>query len=209
MLRSILFFLFIPLLTLSAAPIHDAAEEGDYDRVERLLTWGENVDIQNIPYKQRPLHLAVYNEHPNIVELLLKFGANPNARMNNGQTPIFVASYFGDIKSMKMLIAKGAKVNIKDHLGSTPLHKATEGDSPEAVKLLLEHGADLHALDNEKNTPLHVGGYMGSEASVWILLRNGARIDLRNNEDMTPPEEAYDEDYNRISKIMKRHGTTR
>jgi ankyrin repeat protein len=205
-LKTLLFSLAISLSILQAAPIHDATEKGDTKEVEKLLQMGENVDIQNTPYKQRPLHLAVYNEHPDIVALLLKHGADANARMNNGQTPLFIASYFGDIKSMKLLIEHGAEVNIKDHLGSTPLHKAVEGDNPEAVTLLLDHGAALHATDNEGNTPLHIGGYIGSEDAVWVLVRRGARIDLRNSDDMTPPEEAYDEDHVRISKIMKKYG---
>ena len=205
-MRALLFLLFIPLTILFAAPLHEASEEGDYARAERLLKWGENVDIQNVPYKQRPLHLAVYNEHPRIVKLLLEYGANPNARMNNGQTPIFIASYFGDLKSMKMLIEHGADVNVKDHLGNTPLHKAAEGDSPKAAELLLSHGADIHAVDKEGNTPLHIAGYMGSEDSVWILVRSGARIDIKNEEGMTPPNEAYEEDYGRIVKIMKKYG---
>lgn len=206
-LKPLFLFLILSMMTLEAAPIHDAAEAGQLERLERLLKMGENVDIQNLPFQQRPLHLAVYNEHPEIVEMLLRYGADVNARMNNGQTPLFVASYFGDVRSMKMLIEHGAEVNVKDHLGNTPLHKAAEGDSPEAVKLLLKHGAELHAVDSERNTPLHVAGYMGSEGAVWALVRSGARIDLRNSDEMTPPEEAYDQDHNRIRKIMLRYGS--
>ena len=205
-LKPLCLFLIASMIILEAAPIHDAAEAGEVERVEHLLEMGENADIQNVPYQQRPLHLAVYNEHPEIAALLLRHGADANARMHNGQTPLFIASYFGDLKSMKLLIEHGADVNVQDHLGSTPLHKAAEGDSPEAVKLLLAHGAKLHAKDSELNTPLHVAGYMGSEASVWVLLRQGARIDLRNSDEMTPPEEAYDQDHNRIRKIMLRYG---
>ncbi len=207
-MRPFLLLMFIPLAILFAAPIHEASAEGDYERAERLLKWGENVDIQNVPHKQRPLHLAVYNEHPQIVRLLLDYGANPNTRMNNGQTPLFVAAYFGNVKSMKMLIEHGADVNVKDHLGNTPLHKASEGDSPQAVELLLKEGADIHATDKEGNTPLHIAGYMGSEDVVWVLVRNNARIDMVNKEGMTPPVQAYKEDYVRIMKIMNKYGST-
>jgi len=188
---------------LGAAPIHDAAESGDLKRMEELVNRGENINIQNMPYQQRPLHIAVYNEHPEIVALLLKHGADVNARMNNGQTPLFIAAYFGDIESLKMLLDHGAQVNISDHLGNTPLHKAAEGDSAEAVKILLEKGAHIHAVDKEGNTPLHIAGYIGSEKAVWELMGHGARIDLKNNDGNTPPEEAYEEDHVRISKIMK------
>lgn len=52
--------------------------------------------------KQTPLHWAVEEEHPNLVSLLLKHGADPIAESKCGETPISIAQEleFDDIVEM-------------------------------------------------------------------------------------------------------------
>lgn len=42
-----------------------------------------------------PLHWAVDNDHPNLVKLLLKYGANPHAISGHDETPISIALNLG------------------------------------------------------------------------------------------------------------------
>lgn len=61
------------------------------EKVARLLIQhGANVDAQNV-LTQRPLHLAVEYGHEQIVNDLLKNGAERNARTKNGETPLDIA----------------------------------------------------------------------------------------------------------------------
>lgn len=45
--------------------------------------------------KQTPLHWAVEEDHPNLVPLLLKHGADPYAESKGGETPITIAQELG------------------------------------------------------------------------------------------------------------------
>ena len=49
-----------------------------------------DVNIQD-QFKASPLHFAVINREPKNVEMLLKFGATPNVKDYQGQTPLHIA----------------------------------------------------------------------------------------------------------------------
>lgn len=45
--------------------------------------------------RMTPLHWAVENDYPNLVKLLLRYRANPNAESKHGDTPISIALELG------------------------------------------------------------------------------------------------------------------
>jgi ankyrin repeat protein len=83
------------------------------------------------------LHSAAYEGHNDVVELLLAKGANVNAKINDGFTPLYEAASNGQKDVTELLLAKGADVNAKDNDGKTPLQVA----KPEVADLLHVHGA--------------------------------------------------------------------
>ena len=204
-LKKILLACLFSLLTLNGAPIHDACVDGKIGKVRAFLADGENVNIQNRRFHQTPLHIAIYNEHNDIAKLLIEKGADVNAEMINGQTPLFLAAYFGDLDLVKLLIKKGADVKHQDKKGNTPLHKAAEGGNAEVIKLLLSYDVDINAQNIDGDTPLHIAGFMGNEEAVWALVKSGADATIVNNEEYTPIDEADEEDYGRIVKIMQKY----
>ena len=115
-----------------------------------LLAKGADVNITT-KNGQTPLHWAVNrNDHrgdKDLVELLLKHGANVNAKAANtsvdweGWTPFHVACRNGNKAIVEMLLAKGANVNAKTDKGYTPLSLAKEKGHTEIVELLRKHGA--------------------------------------------------------------------
>jgi len=76
--------------------------------------------------------------------LLLKRGADPGVRDNDGQTPLHVASREGNLSVAQQLLKFDADVNSHDHQGRTPFQIAVEGGHDKVQKLLLEHGAERH-----------------------------------------------------------------
>ncbi|MEN8147848.1 MAG: ankyrin repeat domain-containing protein, partial [Campylobacterota bacterium] len=90
-------------VTLYSAPIHKAAADGNIRAVKFELFDGIDINLQN-KHGQTALILAVYNEHLDMVELLLRKGAKTNIEMNNGQTAIFTAAYLGKNKMIVSLL---------------------------------------------------------------------------------------------------------
>ncbi|MFC1836455.1 ankyrin repeat domain-containing protein [Thermodesulfobacteriota bacterium] len=76
------------------------------------------------------------------VERLIEKGADVNARMEYGRTPLMRASEMGHADVAQLLLEKGARVHSKANDGMTALNLARRSVSSRAViELLLSHGA--------------------------------------------------------------------
>jgi ankyrin repeat protein len=127
-----------------------------------------------------PLHLAVYQVLPDIVESLLEAGADPNFLNSLGERPLELLDAYeprpvgdSDTKRIReLLVQAGARMdfissvrmgdiqNLKEMLAGglaippSALHAAARSGRAEVVKLLLLHGANPDEINEKKNTPL-------------------------------------------------------
>jgi ankyrin repeat protein len=69
---------------------------------------------------------------PELVELLLKSGADPNLTLNHDQYPLFIAISNNHPESVKVLLEHGVRTDLKNSMDQTPL---------DYVNFLLERGA--------------------------------------------------------------------
>ena len=60
-----------------------------------------------------PLTLAAINGSAEVVDLLLKAGADPNTTGADGETVLMLAACTGRPEAVQLLIAKGANVNVR------------------------------------------------------------------------------------------------
>jgi ankyrin repeat protein len=100
-----------------------------------------------LPHSTEPLapllKEALRRHQTEIVDALLKGGADVNARDAAGFTPLHDAALAGDTGAVRLLLDHGANVNIGDKdSGATALYMAATMGREDAVKLLLEKGAD-------------------------------------------------------------------
>ena len=76
------------------APIHNAAQNGNLNRVKALLNQGVPVNSRN-EAGWTPLHLAAWMGRLSVVQELFKRGAHVNPRTMSGMTPLHVAALWG------------------------------------------------------------------------------------------------------------------
>ncbi len=171
----------IPAADSAAADLHNAAAQGDTDRLADLIAKGTNVDQQD-PDGRTALHWAVAFGQVEAARLLLTNGADVNAADKQQVTPLHLAAAaymniplagqrFGFEAGNRMLIldaafaalldtllARGANVNVTDVNERTPLHivamSPTQGVlAAKRAAALLSKGALLRAKDKDGKTP--------------------------------------------------------
>lgn len=118
-------------------------------------------------YHMYPLNDAIDYRNPDLelIELLLKDGANPNINTNMSIGPILHSIMLNSnqwndktIPLIKLLIKYGANVNLKrKHDKSTPLHRVayewSYSRAEEIIKLLIDEGAKINIWDSRLKTP--------------------------------------------------------
>lgn len=85
-----------------------AAQRGDEDEVERLLSFRADLVDCTSTEGQTPLHVSVYNNRRVVCELLLCRGAAVNAvQRGTGLTPLMMAAHCGHSQLCEILLSCG------------------------------------------------------------------------------------------------------
>ena len=119
--------------------IHKAARVGHIKAIKRNLASGTDVNAKNED-GVTPLLVAAVSGRKEIIELLIREGADVNAKVN-GVTPLHQAAFRSHKEIAELLIANGADLNAVDNVGKfgrTPLDW-TFGKT-EIADLLRKHG---------------------------------------------------------------------
>jgi ankyrin repeat protein len=153
--------------------IHDAAQDGDFGKVTALLKDNPDLVSSKDDYGSTPLHLAAYEGHKDVAELLLAKGAEVNATDIDGSTPLHLAAYEGHKDMAELLLANKANVNARDNKGQTPLHEAAVKGYKDVVELLLANGADVNAKAGNGATPLHWAAFNEHRDVAEFLRQHG------------------------------------
>lgn len=168
----------------------EAIRMGKEDVVKLLLTAGAPLS----PTKFRlwpPVHEAAHARRVEILRLLLRAGASPDALDKYGQTYLATFGHF-DPAVLRALLEAGANVNARDNDGETALMHAASHGYEQAAKVLLEHHADIHMTDNKGRTAL-MHAAMGEYVDVIpLLLERGADLRARDRDGRTALELARD-----------------
>ena len=110
------------------------------------------------------------------VEELLSMGANVNASLSNGFTPLVGAALGGHLEVCKLMLSKGASVNKREN-GYSPLMGAAQRGHTEVCKLLLETGkANVKETTPYGYTPLLLAAEKGNSEVCKLLLAHGSDV---------------------------------
>ena len=142
-----------------------------------------------------PLHSAVYYGDLHMIQLLLEYKADVNARNAIGETPLYhmtrrawegpnLPQVLDDV--VRLLLKHGADVNAPSNQKTTPLEMAARGWRIEVVRVLLKHGADVNAPGSDHSGLLHVAARWADVGVVRVLLEQGADVNASGNDGSTP-----------------------
>jgi len=126
--------------------LHWAAMKNDADLAQTLLYASANLKATTRIGAYTPLLLAAQQGYAEVMEPLIKAGADVNARTSNGTTPLMFAAASGHIDAVTLLLDRGANVDaIESTRGLNAAMFAAAADRADVIELLAERGADLAA----------------------------------------------------------------
>src|SRR5258706_8049834 len=93
------------------------------------------------------LHWAAHRDDLEVVDLLIRAGANVNAVTDHRITPLALSCISGRGAVAERLLKGGADPNAALPGGETPLMRAARSNNVATVRVLLAHGADVNAKE--------------------------------------------------------------
>ncbi|KAA3679556.1 ankyrin repeat domain-containing protein 50 [Paragonimus westermani] len=178
-----------PLVTVEDSIVL-AARKGEYDKLKNLLEFDVDVD-QLDEDGWSALRTASWRGYIEIVDLLLRHGAQVNLSGPDGRSALRAAAWAGHEGIVRQLLCAGADVDIQDAEGRTPLIAAAYMGHVGVVELLANAGADLNHADEDGRTALHVAAFCVRPSEthhevVSCLLDCGANPNVFDTEGISP-----------------------
>ncbi|EDQ84152.1 uncharacterized protein MONBRDRAFT_30538 [Monosiga brevicollis MX1] len=145
-----------------------------------------------------PLHVACEKGHVKVVEMLLKHGADAEAKEIVSTVP---PSFPLDPPYDGTPVPHDDDDDAAVPFGQTPLHRACFNGHDKVVEMLLKHGVDAEAQNYvstvppssplyppmmDGDTPLHVACRYGHVKVVEMLLKHGVDTKAKDNDGKTP-----------------------
>ncbi|XP_076134921.1 oxysterol-binding protein-related protein 1 isoform X2 [Alosa pseudoharengus] len=185
-----------------------------------------------------PLHLACYFGHKDVVEELLKAGAEVNLPNNVGDTSLHKAAFTGRKEVVMLLLKYNAcpttingtaqipkdvtqNEEIKSMLEAAErteerkleeqlLESAREGAVSKLTQLLnRKKPPDINCTDLLGNTPLHCAAYRGQKQCALRLLQSGANPNIKNKNDQTVFDLVSDQEMRQVLEGTMKKSMTR
>uniref|UniRef100_A0ABD2X5P7 PRANC domain-containing protein n=1 Tax=Trichogramma kaykai TaxID=54128 RepID=A0ABD2X5P7_9HYME len=110
-----------------------------------------------------PLHLALHNKKTNLVELLLKRGADSNVASAAGWRSLHIISMtYDDIEFVEKFfqicedMQQKVQIAARSDSGDTALHVALRNGNKKMSEWLLRRGIDPNSSNQNGSTPLHI-----------------------------------------------------
>jgi ankyrin repeat protein len=208
-----------------ATPLHYAAFYGMCDIATFLIVdHSQDVNAPGLYNEETPLHVSSRRGHVEIARVLLKHGAETEARDKYGFSPLARAAQEGHVELALVLLEHGADATAH-RMRHTPLCMASgwgnttvvqillshgadvkaqcenhqnplhQVQDKDIARLLVEHGADANALDINNRTPLHHVSENGGVGSTRVLLEYGVDANAHDANNATPLHLASDSEY--------------
>jgi serine/threonine-protein phosphatase 6 regulatory ankyrin repeat subunit B len=187
------------LLSVGADP-NIISDHGSALTIARLENRPEIVNIL-APVTRDNLFDAAFLGDVSATKSLLSAKADPNAKLDDGRTPLMVASFQGQVQVVRALLAAKADVNAVAEPGLTPLILASRGGHIEVVRALLAAKADVKFRASDGTTALSAQDFHHADI-VRALLAAGADVNTLAPNGATVLMEAAEGDYLEVVRVL-------
>ena len=154
-------------------PLFAATQASFGDAAQLLLKYGADPNLCAGAHGESPFARALNTGQTQLVDLYLKFGAQTDCIMTNGNTPLIQAvTKTVPLGSIDLMLEHNADPNCKNGRGETALFKAINAERLDIVSTLIEHGANVN-LPGPKHM---LWPSVHQPKTLELLLENGADL---------------------------------
>jgi ankyrin repeat protein len=165
-----------PELLTSTGVIFKATKKDRVDVVTLLLDLGMSPDVED-KAKQRPLHIAGYDDAMRVGELLIARGAAIDPReANYGNTPLDCAVYYEHARMTALLARHSRDIWNLVYIGQVDRLREIIDADPTRARVVWDGWTPLMWLPDDEVAAIDI---------VKLFLQHGADVSIRNNEGLT------------------------
>ncbi|KAF4074379.1 hypothetical protein AMELA_G00238750 [Ameiurus melas] len=188
------------------AIIH-AINDDNVPGLKHLLGSLTSYDI-NHPNKHGtpPLLIAAGCGNIQIIDVLIRKGAEIQTFDKSGANAIYYAARHGHVETLKFLHEKKCPLDNQDKSGETALHVAARYGNVDVVQYLCSIHANPDLTDREQETPLHCAAWHGYSAVARVLCQAGCDVNARNREGESSLLTASARGFRDIVECLLEHG---
>jgi ankyrin repeat protein len=162
-------------------PLSTATFHGNLEMIDVLLENGCKVNDHKVP----PIHGAVFGNKIQCYKKLLKAGADVNALLPDGDSPLIIAATLNQKEIVTLLLQNGADINYGNKERTALDHALKHG--VELVQLFLKYKPNLNRQSPDLGyTTLHFACEYDNLDVINCLLEHGADTKIKSKNLLTP-----------------------
>lgn len=150
---------------------------GNLEAANLLTEYATDINATEDRLQQTALHEAAFQGNIEMVDLLIRKGANVNVQNISQQTPLWIASSSGRLDIVRRISSvRGVELETANSGNWSPLHAATIHSHTQVVEHLVELNVDVNRLGNEQRTALHIAILSHQPEVAKLLINHGADV---------------------------------
>lgn len=158
------------------ARLFDSVGRNDLAGVQQILATNPSVANTVDAQGTTALMIAAGRGYVEIIDALIKAGANVNAKSKIGTTALILAITEKHPEGVPLLLAAGADVNAISKLKNTALLEAINNKDAPLVEMLIKARANVNLKGNRDETPLIAAVIKNQVAIAEMLIKAGADV---------------------------------
>ena len=198
---------FVDTRVTSEMNLYEAIRDNDARKVKSIIRKNNNI-INNTREYGSPLLLSAECGFTEILKILLKHGANPNAADSNGWTPLISACHFNHLDSVMVLLESNCNPNVQCLLGNSALHAAARNDNIKIMQALVQCGVNINSINVDGWTALHRAAYSNKMTAVQYLIDQGADTSIKSKSGRTPYDTALHMRLYDLAQLLRKYQVT-